>query len=464
MINISKPKINYVFILNSIFLIILVYIFTFKYLKIYDICKLYLFFIIIYYFFSSIYSLSSFENLKRKIFKSFFIVFFSLSVLLFFYCLGVLIVIKKIDLLIINFLDLLFLIMVLIYGEIVARKQKKYNFLLISNTKQNILTKKLILQLKNKINKIVVTSEDNFQNQLSFYDDIDYYILASDVKLTSRQRIISLLLNANKKIFIMPGIDDLFLVDIKAARLVDELCLQINDFTITKFQSFFKRLIDLVFSILVLIIFLPLFIVIVILIKIFDTGPIFYYQKRLTINRKEFILIKFRTMVVNAEENTGAIFSSENDTRITKIGKILRASRLDELPQIINIIKGDMSVVGPRPERAYFVNRFLQEEPLYAKRFNVKAGITGLSQINVNYNSSYKDKLGFDLLYINKYSFYLDVKIVFNTLMVICNPASSTGNILDISLEELLEKNKFNIDIENEQEIVIFNEKKYFKN
>lgn len=458
MIDINKPKPNYIFMLSSIFLLLTTCLYTFYYLKIIEIGKQYFFSIIIYYFFSSIYSFNIFEKLQMKIFKCILIVFFSLLVLLVLNFIGIFIYINKHDLIKINLLTLLILILVIYLTELLMINKRKYNFLLISNEDQKRIIKKLFFEYSSRIKKIIIINDVNFIKHKSNYDDVDYFIMANDIESNIRQKIISLLIEMDKKILIVPGIRDLFLINIKANKLLDTLVFKINDFVFSRWQKVFKRLIDLVFSILAIILFLPLFIIISILIKVFDSGPIFYYQKRLTINQKPFILIKFRTMVVNAERQTGAVFASDNDQRITKIGKILRASRLDELPQIINIIKGDMSVVGPRPEREYFVKQFIKEEPLYVKRFNVKAGITGLSQINVNYNSSYKDKLCFDLLYIYKYSIYSDLKIIFNTLMVMFNP-KSTISFEEISLEHLFEKYKLSINIENEFEIKIYNKK-----
>jgi len=198
-------------------------------------------------------------------------------------------------------------------------------------------------------------------------------------------------------------------------------------FESTKCKRVVKRIFDIIFSIFAIIILLPLMVLICVLIRTSDYGPAIYRQKRLTINKKEFILYKFRTMVYNAEKKTGIILSPRNDKRVTKVGKVLRKTRLDELPQLFNVLMGDMSVVGPRPERKYFVLKYEKQNNYYRYRFHVKAGITGLSQIQCCYHTNYLDKLNFDLLYINRYNLLLDILIIFKTIKVLFNKRFAEG-------------------------------------
>lgn len=201
-------------------------------------------------------------------------------------------------------------------------------------------------------------------------------------------------------------------------KAIDDLCfLKLSPYKISRFNSFIKRLFDIVFSIIFIILSLPVFIILIIVIKLFDNGPVFYLQKRLTKDEKEFIIYKFRTMKVNAEKETGAILSPINDVRLTSLGRILRKFKLDEIPQIFNVLLGDMSVVGPRPERKHFTNKYKRINEYYKYRFNVKAGITGYAQVYGKYDSSYKDKLDYDLYYISNYSFLSDLSIIFKTVM-----------------------------------------------
>ena len=199
---------------------------------------------------------------------------------------------------------------------------------------------------------------------------------------------------------------------------IDDLCfLNFKQFRISKFQSFIKRTFDVIFSSLFIILSLPLFIVLILLIKIFVKGPIFYLQKRITKDEKEFVIYKFRTMRVDAEKETGAVLSFADDQRLTRLGKFLRKYALDEIPQIFNVLLGDMSIVGPRPERKIFIGKYKRINEYYKYRFNVKAGITGYAQIYAKYDSSYKVKLDYELYYISNYSLVNDIKIIINTII-----------------------------------------------
>ena len=163
------------------------------------------------------------------------------------------------------------------------------------------------------------------------------------------------------------------------------------------------------------------------MIKLYDGGPVFFTQNRVTINNKIFKLYKFRSMIVDAEKDGVARLASKNDQRITPIGKIIRMSRIDELPQIINILKGDMSVVGPRPERPELIAQNILDYPAFEYRTKVKAGITGFAQIKGKYNTPPVDKLMMDLMYIESYSILQDLKLVFLTIKVLFIPESSEG-------------------------------------
>lgn len=189
-----------------------------------------------------------------------------------------------------------------------------------------------------------------------------------------------------------------------------------------KWKLAIKRFIDILGSLLGIIIFLPLFIIIAIAIKLETPGPIFFTQRRLGKNKKPFSIIKFRTMVHNAEKKTGPVWARKNDPRITKVGRLLRQAHLDELPQLFNVLKGDMSLVGPRPEREEFVKHLEKIIPGYEKRFRVKPGITGLAQIRYKYDETIKDvkrKLRFDLIYIKNMCLRLDLRIIFSTFLII---------------------------------------------
>lgn len=180
-----------------------------------------------------------------------------------------------------------------------------------------------------------------------------------------------------------------------------------------------KRIIDFFFSLFLLIILIIPIILISIIVKFSSPGPIMYKQQRIGKNGKTFQIIKFRSMIHNAEKNTGEVLASKNDPRITKFGKFMRKTRLDEIPQLINIFKGEMSFIGPRPERPCFVKKFENEILAYSERTRIRPGITGLAQIHGDYNSSADTKLKYDLAYLVNQGFLLDLEIIFKTIKVI---------------------------------------------
>ncbi len=173
-----------------------------------------------------------------------------------------------------------------------------------------------------------------------------------------------------------------------------------------------KRLFDFILSGIGLICSSPLWILIALAIKLEDGGPVFYTQERVGKDGKKFEVYKFRSMIPDAEKHTGAVWASEDDPRVTKVGRILRNTAMDELPQLLNIFKGDMSFVGPRAERPELVEEFSKRIPNYSRRFSVKPGLTGLAQIYGRYDTPPGQKLHYEMLYIKKRSFLLDLKLV----------------------------------------------------
>jgi len=171
----------------------------------------------------------------------------------------------------------------------------------------------------------------------------------------------------------------------------------------------------------------PLVIWAAVMIKKEDNGPILYKQVRSGLNGKEFEVVKFRSMIMDAEKYTGAVFALEHDPRITKIGKIMRATRIDEIPQFLNVLIGNMSMIGPRPERPEFIEKIAEITPEFTSRLAVKPGITGLAQVMGNYTTTPENKVKFDLVYIRDYSLLLDIKILFRTVKVIFTKEQSEG-------------------------------------
>jgi len=236
-----------------------------------------------------------------------------------------------------------------------------------------------------------------------------------------------LLIKKNKKLFLTTSFENLVLVNPNIMSIEDESIIEASDFSISPEDDLVKRLIDFFAALLLLVVTSPIILITTIIIKSTSKGPVFYKQTRITKNQKKFNILKFRTMSVTAEQDSGPVLASVNDVRVTKVGKYLRSLRIDELPQLFNVLIGDMSIVGPRPERPFFVDQFKEQNPYYYLRHNVRAGITGYAQVYGKYATDFNSKLNFDLVYIKKYSFILDVKIMLQTIKTLFDKVSSEG-------------------------------------
>ena len=226
----------------------------------------------------------------------------------------------------------------------------------------------------------------------------------------------------------LPHIGDTIMQDAKHVQAFDSPVLAISRKELSPEFAVIKRLFDLVSSGIALILLSPIILITALVIKLYDGGPAFYRQTRLTRDGKEFQILKFRSMRVDAEKDGVARLSTgENDDRVTPVGKIVRRYRLDEIPQLWNIFKGDMSVVGPRPERPEIAEQYYQNMPEFKLRLQVKAGLTGYAQVYGKYNTSPYEKLEFDLLYINNMNILIDVQLCFATLMTVFKKESTEG-------------------------------------
>ena len=196
---------------------------------------------------------------------------------------------------------------------------------------------------------------------------------------------------------------------------------------LTAEQRVLKRILDIAVAVTALIILSPVMLITAVMIKLDSKGPVLYSQERVGLYGKTFFVHKFRSMKQDAEAKCGPVLAAEGDPRITKLGGFMRATRLDELPQLFNVLKGEMSIVGPRPERPFFVKQFIAQKPEYDYRHNVKPGITGLAQIAGKYNTSAYDKLIYDLLYIQDFSVKTDLMIMLQTFKVLLTKSSTEG-------------------------------------
>ena len=283
-------------------------------------------------------------------------------------------------------------------------------------------------------------------NIISYNDANLYYAICQseavfmlDLSSKKREKVAQYCLALNKNIFILPEPYEISVRHSSLEQIDDIPFFSCKPLTLTLEQKLIKRTFDIVVSAIGLIVASPIMLVVAILVKHNDGGSILYKQERITENYRKFNLLKFRTMVQNAEELSGATLSTKDDPRITKIGKKLRATRLDELPQLINIFVGDMSFIGPRPERDVFIQEYVKTVPEFIYRLNVKAGLTGLAQVRGKYNTTPQDKLKMDLLYINDYSFINDLKICFLTVKVIFSKDSTEGIDGEVKNKEIFE-------------------------
>lgn len=252
-------------------------------------------------------------------------------------------------------------------------------------------------------------------------------IVVGDVPSHDRNLILKKCYDSSIRVYMIPKISDILVRSSTNLNLFDTPILLSKNEGLQIDQMAVKRFIDIVVSLIGIILTSPLFVMFGAAIHLADRGPIFYTQTRLTIDGKLFKIYKFRTMRVDAEKDGVARLAGEADNRITDVGKILRATRLDELPQLFNIIKGEMSLVGPRPERPEIAAEYMEDLPEFAMRLKMKAGLTGYAQVHGKYNTTPYDKLKLDLHYIRNYSLWMDLILIVLTPKVLFMKESTEG-------------------------------------
>lgn len=277
-------------------------------------------------------------------------------------------------------------------------------------------------------------------------------VIIGDIPAHERNQLLKRCFGLEIRTYTVPKISDIINRSSDDLNLFDTPLLLSRNEDLKIEQVFCKRLMDIIFSVAGLIVSSPFFLIIAVLIKATDGGSVFYKQTRLTKDRKEFMIYKFRTMIQDAEKDGHARLASEKDDRILPVGRFLRATRLDELPQLINILKGEMSVVGPRPERPELAAEIEEELPEFAYRLKVKAGLTGYAQIYGKYNTTSYDKLKLDLTYIRNYSFFLDLKLMIMTPKIMLMKESTEGVIENDERLEQQEAAAAKIDIKVKSE------------
>lgn len=266
-------------------------------------------------------------------------------------------------------------------------------------------------------------SEEELIEKMGKYDAV----LISDVPSYYKNRVLKLCLDYDKRVYLVPKISDIIVRYSDELNLIDTPLFLARNTGMSYFESFIKRVFDIVLSGAALIILSPILLITAIAIKMEDGGPVFFRQERCTINGRKFMILKFRSMIVDAEKDGRPHPAGEKDDRITKVGNVIRALRIDELPQLINILGGTMSIVGPRPERVEHVEKYTEEIPEFTFRSKVKGGLTGYAQVYGKYNTTALDKLKLDLIYIMNYSLLLDLQIIFETVKILFQKESTEG-------------------------------------
>ncbi|MDE7446822.1 MAG: sugar transferase [Lachnospiraceae bacterium] len=267
-----------------------------------------------------------------------------------------------------------------------------------------------------------------FQAMLESKELFDYEgVILFDIQASARNRILKKCYYNSVRVYSTIKISDILMKNAEELNLFDTQLALVREYELTFEQKIMKRIMDITISALALVILSPLMLFTALCIKCYDGGTVFFTQERYTKNFKVFKIHKFRSMIMDAEKPGQVIPATDHDPRITPIGRFIRATRIDELPQLFDILVGNMSIVGPRPERIEHVDKYCREVPEFGMRLKVKGGLTGYAQVYGKYNTSAYDKLKLDLSYISNYSLMLDLKIVLLTLRTVFQKESTEG-------------------------------------
>lgn len=323
-----------------------------------------------------------------------------------------------------------------ISGAIYKKLYKPYKVLLIydGNGIESFLKK-----LDTRKDKLVVSDKVCADQGLdAIFEKIDETntVILWDLEVTQRNIIFKYCYEKSKRIFMAPKISDIIFAGSKSLHMFDTPLLLTEGNPLNYEERVIKRIIDILMALVLIVLTSPFMLGTAIAIKLCDGGPVLYKQIRCTKNNRQFKIMKFRSMVVDAEKKNGAQLAKENDDRITPVGRVIRKVRLDELPQLFNVLKGDMSFVGPRPERPEFIEKYVKDMPEFAYRTKVQAGITGYAQLYGKYNTVPYDKVKLDLYYIENYSLWLDIKLMILTAKILFTMESTEGTAETVTAEK----------------------------
>lgn len=258
-------------------------------------------------------------------------------------------------------------------------------------------------------------------------DEVDAVMIAGNLDLDLKSRIIRSSFNRDREVYIIPELYEIILTRAAMTQLHDTPVIECREMRLSFPQLFFKRLVDLSVTLIMAVPALLVIIPLAIFVKTTSPGSVIFAQERVGLYGRPFTLYKLRSMIAEAEDESGPVFATEEDDRVTAVGRFLRKTRLDELPQLFNVLRGDLSIVGPRPERPFFVEQFSEQMPDYELRHLVKPGITGLAQVAGYYATNTHDKLRYDLYYVTDYSLFLDFRILLLTISTLFNSEAAKG-------------------------------------
>ena len=327
---------------------------------------------------------------------------------------------------VITMLVLIIIIFVRIGNQLYFRLTPPRSCLLVlgSPSQEDALRSKINrYQLQWRVDDVVLYNVPDLEDRIEKADVIFLGHLPEGAKLG----LLKICYDDRKDVMCKAELEDIMLCNARPAIVDDAAFLSMEYNKVTIFQRLIKRTGDIVLSLLALIVCLPFILLISVLIKLEDGGPVIFTQPRLTANGRQFTIRKFRTMVCGNEQENTQVSVAVDDPRITRIGSFLRRYRLDEIPQFFNILIGDMSLVGPRPEMMSNVELYKMNLPTFVYREKMKAGLTGYAQIEGRYNTTAEDKLMLDLMYIESFSIWLDVKLLLRTFTILFKKDSTQG-------------------------------------
>jgi len=319
------------------------------------------------------------------------------------------------------------ILLILSYTTVYHKLYAPHDMLLVFGHKRGVGLKIKMDSRRDKYNiRKLISVDEGFDAICAEIRKHDAVIL-NDVPAQMRNDILKFCYANRIRTYVAPKLTDVMLRGAKNITLFDTPLLLVKGTGLTPAQRVVKRTMDIVLCAIAMIPAAPIMLLVAAAIKLEDGGPVFFKQKRMTRFGREFEILKFRSMIVDAEKYAGAVLATGDDPRITKVGKFIRATRLDEIPQILNILKGDMSIVGPRPERKVLADEYCKEIPEFDYRLKVRGGLTGYAQIYGKYSTNAYDKLRLDLMYIENYSLMLDIKLIILTVRIMFSKESTEG-------------------------------------